>query len=192
VLAEVEDPAYAAVRQSIASERKALADTHPGQRKSDLDTLAQLREAVDQLPLKPVESVPASADQGFWTRLRKAFSGLVQVRREDAFTPTRRDLSRDLVALDLAQAQAALLAWDTHGYVRALDRADQRLARDFDTGVASVRDMRAQIARLKSQSMPPAPQLGAALKELDNLRAVNDAPVPASAASAARPAGVQR
>jgi len=193
VLAEVEDPAYAAVRQSIAAERKALVDTHPGQRSGDLDTLARLREAVDDLPLKPAETATATSDQGFWARLRKAFSGLVQVRREDAFTPTRRALARDLVALDLAQAQAALLAWDAQGYARALDRADQRLGRDFDTSDAPVRDMRAQVARLKSQSMPPAPQLGAALEELNNLRAVHDAAAaPASAASATKPAGAHR
>jgi uroporphyrin-3 C-methyltransferase len=195
LLAQVEDPAYTAVRQTIATERKALAATHPGQRHGDLDTLSRLREAVDDLPLKTVAAVGEGTGKGFWSRVRKAFSGLVQVRREDAFTPTRRALARQLVALDLARAQAALLAWDVDAYRKALVRADQRLGHDFDTQAAAVRDVRAQIARLGSQSIPPAPQLGAALEELNNLRAVHDAaaPAPAAAAGSTRaPAGAHR
>ena len=194
LLARVEDPAYAAVRQAIASERKALAATHPGQRHGDLDTLSRLREAVDDLPLKTATATGkgTGTGTGFWSRLRKAFSGLVQVRREDAFTPTRRALARQLVALDLARAQAALLAWDVDAYRKALVRADQRLGHDFDTQAAAVRDVRAQIARLGSQSIPPAPQLGAALEELNNLRAVHDAAAPAAAGSARAPAGAHR
>lgn len=181
VLAEVEDPAYAAVRQSIDNERKALAATHPGQRRSDLETLSRLREAADRLPLKPIDAMPTPVSTGFRARLQRAFSGLVQIRRDDAYTPARRDLARTLTALDLAQAQAALLAWDMDGYKQALARADARVQRDFDAADQAVRDMHAQIAQLRAQSVPPAPELGAALSELDNLRAVHDAVAPAPA-----------
>jgi uroporphyrin-III C-methyltransferase len=192
VLGEVEDPAYAGVRQSIAAERKALANTHPGRRQSDLDTLSRLRTAVDTLPLKAQGSAPKSASSGFWARVGHAFSRLVQVRRDDELTPARRDLARTLTALDLAQAQAALLAWDMHGYRQALDRADARVQHDFDAGAEAVRDMHAQIAQLRQQSVPNAPQLGAALQELDNLRAVHEASEPAPAASAPVSGGAQR
>ncbi len=186
VLAEVEDPSYTAVRQSITEERKALAATHPGQRQRDLDTLSIMRAAVNILPLMPQAASAQPNSTDFWGRVRQAFSGLVQIRREDAVTPARGELSRTLTALDLAQAQAALLAWDPDGYRHALDRARIRVVNDFDIGDAHVRDFRDQIDRLRGQTLPAAPQLGAALEELHNLRAVHDASTPqAPAASGA-------
>lgn len=192
VLGEVEDPAYAAVRQSIDRERKALAATHPGQRQSDLDALSRLRTMAGSLPLKAAGTTPTSKASGFWARVGHAFSRLVQIRRDDELTPARRDLARTLTALDLAQAQAALLAWDMQGYHQALARADARVKNDFDAGANTVRDLRAQLAQLRKQSMPAAPALGAALTELNNLRAVHDAAAPAPATSAPTDAGAHR
>ncbi|GAB3028828.1 hypothetical protein GCM10027285_09000 [Oleiagrimonas citrea] len=190
VMAEVEDPAYAAVRQSIDRERQALAATHPGQRQSDLDTLARLRGQVDTLPLKPLDAPVEQTGNGFWARVKHAFAGLVQVQRDDGVTPAQRRLAQTLTALDLAQAQAALLAWDPDGYRSALTQADQRLQRDFDGHAVAVRTLRAQLAELRGRTASPAPELGAALSELNNLRAVHGAAMPAPATTSDK--GVQR
>jgi uroporphyrin-3 C-methyltransferase len=185
VLAEVEDPAYAGVRQSIRQERKALAATQPQQRQSDLDTLARLRNEVAGLPLKPLNTPEKTAPKGFWQRAWHAVSGIVRISRDNGeVTPAKRSLSHSLVALDLAQAQAALLAWDSTASQRALRHADTLLQRFFDPDDADVKSTRAQIAQLLAQPAHAAPQLGQALHELQNLRAVHDA-APASASSTA-------
>ncbi|KGI78920.1 uroporphyrinogen-III C-methyltransferase [Oleiagrimonas soli] len=184
VMAEVEDPAYAAVRQSIDRERQALAGTHPGQRQGDLDTLARLRSQVGTLPLKPLDAPVKNTGTGFWARVKHAFAGLVQIQRDDGVTPAHRALAQSLTALDLAQAQAALLAWNPQGYQDALAQADMRLQTDFDGNAQAVHDMRAQIAQLRERATPQAPELGAALSELNNLRAVHEAAAPAASASA--------
>ncbi len=189
VLAQVEDPAYAAVRQTLAEERKALAATHPEQRRQDLDALSHMRAESASLPLRPAASLPATPGHGFWGRVRQAFSGLVQVQREDAYTPARRALARDLLTLDLAQAQSALLAWDGPGYRQALDRAQTRLERAFDPEDPAVRRMRAQLDRMRKQPTPPAPQLGAAWTQLHNLRVIHEASGPATPATTSTPEG---
>jgi uroporphyrin-3 C-methyltransferase len=96
--------------------------------------------------------------------------------------------ARELDALDLAQAQAALLAHDREGYVAALHRVDASLASQFDESAATVQQARGTLKQLESQLPATAPvQLGAALAELRNLRAVH-ALAPAAAASAPAPA----
>ena len=93
--------------------------------------------------------------------------------------------ARELAALDLAQAQAALLAYDSKGYAASLQRVDAALASQFDGSAPAVRQARETLKQLASQLPANAPvQLGAALTELRNLRAVH-ALSPASASSAA-------
>src|SRR6185437_3630357 len=105
--------------------------------------------------------------------------------------------ARELLALDLAQAQAALLAHDPKAFAAALQRADAGLASQFDEHAGSVQQARNTLRQLIDAAPNNAPvQLGAALTELRNLRAVhalsnNPAPaasatVPAHAAGAAR------
>ncbi|EIL98942.1 hypothetical protein UUC_16400, partial [Rhodanobacter denitrificans] len=82
--------------------------------------------------------------------------------------------ARELAALDLAQAQAALLAHDAKGYAAALQRVDAALASQFDGHAPAVQQAREALRQLASQLPANAPvQLGAALGELRNLRAVH-------------------
>jgi uroporphyrin-3 C-methyltransferase len=100
-----------------------------------------------------------------------------------------------LAALDLAQAQAALLASDSTAYAAALQRVDLGLSTQFDNSVPAVQNARSTLKQLAAALPNGAPvQLGAALAELRNLRAVHaltpapDAAAPAPSATAA-PAG---
>jgi uroporphyrin-3 C-methyltransferase len=99
-------------------------------------------------------------------------------------------LARELMVLDLAQAQAALLAHDPKAWSAALRRADAGLASQFDDRDEAVQQARATLRELGGALPDNAPvRLGAALAELRNLRAVHalsTSPAPAQTAGHAR------
>ena len=105
---------------------------------------------------------------GFWSRVGHAFSGLVQIR---AMTASRRRAAHwraQLTALDLAQAQAALLAWDPDGVPHRRWRAPTSAwQHDFDAEAKAVQRRARADQRAARKPVPPAPQLGAALHELE-------------------------
>ncbi|MGH8184623.1 MAG: uroporphyrinogen-III C-methyltransferase [Rhodanobacteraceae bacterium] len=195
VLAQVQNPAYAPVRASAETERDALAAAAPPSRQAALNVLSSLRSKVAALPLASVESAAASSAKpqkpGFWSRVGHAFSGIVTVARDNGNHPladTR--FARQTLALDLAQAQESLLAFDDGTYRAALQRADAMLAAQFNTRDSDVESARAQIAGLLAQrSAGPAPKLGGALAQLQSLRASQPAapPAPASTTGSAKP-----
>ncbi|HET6804958.1 MAG TPA: uroporphyrinogen-III C-methyltransferase [Frateuria sp.] len=188
-LAAVNDGAFSGVRQSIAAEREALQQSLP--RTRAIDTLQQLRGAMETLPLRREDTASANTDTGAWARIRHALGSVVNVQRDNGAPLAVADarFARELAALDLAQAQAALLAADIDGAHAAIARAQASLAARFDTADPAVAHVQAQLASLAGALKPATPvQLGAALAELRNLRAVHalqavDA-TPARAASA--------
>lgn len=189
ILAQVQNPAYAPVRASATTERDALAAVAPPSRQAALDTLSALRGKVPSLPLASPEGAapaPSTASQspGFWSRIGSAFSGIVKVSRDNGKAAPLTDarFARQTLALDLAQAQEALLAFDDGTYRAALQRADAALSAQFDGSDAGVKDAGAQITNLLAQrSGGPAPKLGGALAQLQSLRASQPAaPAPAS------------
>lgn len=191
VLSQVQNPAFAPVRASAGTERDALAASAPPSRQAALDALSNLRSKVATLPLASAEA-PASASSaartpGFWSRIGRAFSGIVQVSRDNGKAPPLADtrFAHQTLSLDLAQAQEALLAYDNGAYRAALQRADTALADQFLASDAGVKEATAQITNLLSQhSGGPAPKLGGALAQLQGLRASQ----PATPASTAAPA----
>ncbi|KZC23964.1 hypothetical protein RHOFW104T7_11230 [Rhodanobacter thiooxydans] len=190
-LAAVNDGAFGGVRQSVNAEREALEKSQPASQASALQQLAALRDALATLPLKPLDGAPSEATDA-WSRIRHALASVVSVQRDDGAPLAVADarFARELAALDLAQAQAALLAYDSKGYAAALQRVDDALASQFDAKAPAVQQARQTLQRLVAQLPVNAPvQLGAALSELRNLRAVH-ALSPArssSAAAGARP-----
>lgn len=196
-LAAVSDNAFAGLQQSIDAEREALLKSQSGDRDGELARLQQLREAVADLPLKPLDTSAATSDTGVWARILHALSGVISIHRDNGAPLAVADarFARELVALDLAQAQAAVLAWDNDAAVAALKRADAGLEAQFDPQSAGVQQARQTLDALAAQLKPATPvQLGAALGELRSLRAMHalkpdDAGAPAKAASAggARP-----
>ncbi|TCV96059.1 uroporphyrin-3 C-methyltransferase [Luteibacter rhizovicinus] len=201
-LAGVNDGAFSGVRQSLGAEREALAAIRPATREHDLETLAALRAQLPELALKPLDSArPTGAPVSFWQRAGQALGSVVSVRRDDAAPLAAADgrIARELAMLDIAHAEAAILAYDDVARTSALKRVDDTLASQFDPASPAVRDARARVSALvTAQATGPAPQLGGALAELRNLRAVHALkPVkpaapssPAHAATAGEPAKV--
>jgi len=184
-LAAVNDGAFSGLRQSLGAEREALAKSKALNLDTSLTALSNLRAAMMELPLKPLDTAVPGASNGGWSRIVSALGDVVKVQRTNGAPLSVADarFARELTAIDLAQAQAALLASDGDAYVAALKRADAGIAAQFDAGAAPVQQARTQLSTLISQS-PGAPvQLGAALNELRNLRAVH-ALKPASSSSA--------
>ncbi len=181
------DPALDGLVRAVHTERAALEAVPSVSRDHVLATLASVRAQVATLPLAPVGGKSATTKStGFWQRVWHSLSLVLVVRREGAADLGRvsTHLTRQLTELDLAQAQAAYLAWDAKAGRAALERVAARLGHDFDTRSDAVRSARATIAALLEQSAATgAPvQLGGALQALRNLEHVRGA-----AASAATP-----
>jgi len=193
-LAGVNDSAFAAVRQSLAAEREALAAVAPSARASDLATLADLRAQIPTLPLKDLDApVAGNETRGFWQRAGDALGSIVKISHDDGTPMGLADdrIARELAALDVAHAEAAVLAYDDLGRAAALKRVDATLAARFNPNSPAVQAARTRIAALlASQARGTEPKLGAALTELRNLRSVHALQAgstahPASSASAA-------
>lgn len=193
VLAQVQNPAYAPVRVSATTERDALASAAPPSRQTALDTLSTLRAQAAALPvLKPQAAAAPASSAGFWSRVGHAFGSIVKVSHDNdkAVPPPDPRFARQSLALNLAQAQEALLAFDDGTYHGALQRADATLSTQFDDQDADVKSERARIANLLSQhGTGPAPKLGGALAQLQSLRASQAQVAPASAPASAASSG---
>lgn len=191
-LAQVGDPAFAPVRSAIADERAALTAAATPARAHALDTLSALREQAAMLPLADADAARRSTpDNSLPARVWHALSGVLRVERDNgASVPAANArIARELLALDLAQAQASLLAFDASGYRNAVQQANTLLAARFDGEAPEVRAVRMQLQTLSTASASAEPQLGGALAQLRTLRAAHamqSLNVP-SAASAAQP-----
>ena len=197
-LAAVNDSVYAGTRQVIEAERHALLASQPTGQAEALDKLTALRGVLPTLPLKPLDA-PAGASSSAWSRIGRALAGVISVQRDNGAPLAMADarFARELAALDLAQAQAALLAHDPKAWAAALQRADASLASQFDDRAESVQQARATLKQLADALPNNTPvQLGTALTELRNLRAVHtlsNSPVPtAGTATPAHRAGAAR
>ena len=190
-LAGVDAPVYAPLRGDVAAAATALQQLRPADRQQQLDTLAALREQVWQLPL--ANAAPAPAMQaGVLARIGHALAGLVRIRRTAqaplAGAGAGADLMHELLALDLAQAQSALLAWDGTAYASALAAAHGLFDARFAAATPAAQQFAAQLATLRPLPATPLPQLDAALTELRRLRALDalqSTTVPASASRGA-------
>lgn len=198
-LAAVSDGAFAGLRQNVEAERRALLASQPAGQAEALTRLVALRGALPGLPLRPLDAPAGAASTSTWSRIGRALAGVVSVQRDNGAPLAVADarFARELVALDLAQAQAALLAHDPKAFAAALQRADAGLAGQFDDNAEAVQQARATLRQLANALPDNAPvQLGAALAELRNLRAVHalsNGPAPAaSSAPPARGAGAVR
>jgi uroporphyrin-3 C-methyltransferase len=185
-LAAVNDGAFSGLRQSIGAEREALAKSQPVGLDTTLSALTNLRASMMELPLKSLDAPSATGEAASgWSRVVGALNNVVKVQRTNGAPLSVADarFARELAAIDLAQAQAALLASDRAAYVAALKRADEGIAAQFDVNAPAVKHAREQLATLIAQQPSTSVQLGAALNELRNLRAVH-ALKPASSTSA--------
>ncbi len=189
-LSGVNAPVYAPLRADVAGVITALENLQPTARAAQLDVLGQLRAQVWALPLAP-GARPAARQAGVLTRIGHALAGLVRIRRIDQapLSGAGSNLLHEMLALDLAQAQAALLAWDGSTYQSALADARALLQSRFDARAIATQNFRAQLDALKPLPAAPLPQLAATLTELRRLRALQAlrAPAPSVPAKGGRP-----
>ena len=191
-LAQVSDQVYAPVRSAIAAERATLVAASSPARTQALDTLAALRQQAPGLPMAGSESAPHVSENGVLARAWHALSGVLRVERDKGASAPAADarIAREVLALDLAQAQASLLAFDETGYHDAVQGADALLAARFDADAPEVRTARSRLQTLSSARIAtPAPQLGGALAQLRALRASHamQAIAPAPAVTTGKP-----
>lgn len=175
-LAGVTDDAFKGVQQSIDAEHEALMKSQAADPAAMLGSLMQLRNGTPGLPLKPLDESGTQENESAWSRIWHALRSVVQIHRDNGAPIDIADarIARELVALDLAQAQAAVLAWDNDAATASLQRADAGLQAQFDQHSPAVQQAHQRIAALLAQLKPATPvKLGAALSELRNLRAVH-------------------
>ena len=168
-LASAEDPAFASVRRTISAERDALAAAKPVDLRANLDAIERLRAALPRMVAAPVPTPAAQT-----SRWREILDSFVRVGHVDGAGNTAHEpaFSRAVIALDLRDAQAALLGGDPKRYEAALRRARDGIATLVDGQSAAVQSALAEIDRLLATPLAPAlPELGSALRELRALRA---------------------
>lgn len=188
-LAAVNDGAFSGLRQSIGAEREALAKTQTTNLDTALATLSDLRAATLTLPLKPLDAAGDGAPSSGWSRVVSAIHDVVKVQRTNGAPLSVADarFARELASIDLAQAQAALLASDRDAYIAALKRADAGIVAQFDTHAPAVQQARLQLEALLAKAPGASVQLGSALNELRNMRAVHALKPASSSTAGAKP-----
>ncbi|MBN8727013.1 MAG: uroporphyrinogen-III C-methyltransferase [Xanthomonadales bacterium] len=169
-LAAAEDPVFASVRDTIKAELAALEASKPQQTRSGLATLERIRGGLAALPPpRPADAVDMPGE----SRWQQFIARFVHVSHDEDPGRVRggERLERALVALDLREAEAALLAREPEAWKAALQRARAGIEANYDTQAAPTRAALDALAGLAAAPLAPAlPELGSALKELRNLR----------------------
>ncbi|MBV8062797.1 MAG: uroporphyrinogen-III C-methyltransferase [Nevskia sp.] len=193
-LSALAEPRLFEVRKAVAQERAALLAVPLADRASAALNLSGLIARADSLPLRqhPVAQVAETAAttpvpqtsfvQGWggrgWASLRELFAHVFIVQRTDKpvdrlLPPEQENLVRQLLALKLESARAALLMGDTASFRGALESALQWLADYYRPEDPTVSAARAELERLHGLELdPPLPDLS---RSLGLLRAYLDA-----------------
>ncbi|MFT3790378.1 MAG: uroporphyrinogen-III C-methyltransferase [Rudaea sp.] len=194
-LAQTNDAAFAQVRQSIDAEIVALNALEANPPSAAQQTLAQLRESLAQFPAARHGEATAAAQPD--SRFARIFGEFIRIRRDadegGSLGSNDPSLARALLDASLRDAQSALLVRDSSRWQQALGVARSQLAHDFDGASSEVAKAQATLAALaKTAIAPPAPNvLGAALRELRNLRTTHSLQTtPAASPPASKPVAV--
>jgi len=186
-LAATDDASLDPVRKDLAAEIQALKAVPQPDIAGAYARLDAVAARIDALPLAGdrIEPSPAAARnkaspgwswQGLGAAFKRAFSPLIVVRKgpkaRPLLPPREAYFVRENVKLALHSAQSALLARDAGAYRASLRRARGWLSSWFATGAAPVESVDDTLGKLAAlQLSPQLPQLGAALKRLQALRA---------------------
>lgn len=178
VLAGLEDPALATLRQTLAQELNQLREMPADPRNDIRSELATLAAQLTNLPAAPGSEPPAATATD--SRLGQLLARLVTVRRYDPqaslLGPSQRQAALATVALQLELAQSALNQPDVIAFRTALERVQNAMAGLFDPTDAEVAHWSARLTQLrKAELTAELPAVGATLRELRNLRSVRQA-----------------
>lgn len=192
-LSQVRDATFSGVRDDIAAEIDALDALHAANSTSVATRLATMRGELAQLPAGR-SALPPPEQPVSGSKLWRILGGLVRIHHDgDAATQVALHdpaLARELIALDLRDAEAAALARDTKRFRTALAAVHAQISASFAPDAAPVKALLDQCDALGQVDLaPPAPKiLGTALKSLRNLRAThalrNTPPTPRPASKA--------
>ncbi len=192
VLAGLDDPSFAGLRQTVAEELALLRAAPAGPRQRILARLDTLIPAIERLPTRPAQD-NLLAEGGDASTLRNILARLVTVRRVDqggaSLSPARIAAQRAALDLELGVARAAAERGDQGAFQAALLRAAGQLERAFDPEAAAVQQAARQLEALAKESLEMnLPQLGTSQRELRllrNLRRPNATPATVESHSAA-------
>ena len=179
VLAELDDPLYAGVRQTIAAELAELRAQPSPDRTAMIARLDALDASLAELPFgAPGErGAPVEQDTSWWGRIKAAFADAVRIRRAASseaalLGPANAALARQALALDLALAKASVAAGEDARARVALQSAERRSKLWLPAEDKRVADFRQGLDEIGSTLPVAAPvELGKAQAELGNLRA---------------------
>lgn len=179
LLAEMDDPTFASVRQTLSAEIEALTSTEVNYINEILKELARIREGIDRFPLASSKNASDASTAEQTSRLEKFFHQFVRITHNTDTTALllERDttLAQQLIKLDLREAEAALLMHDNQRYQQTMKRVRTACAERFDASAPSVAQALATLDRLAMLSLTTQSPaiLGATLKELRNLRSLH-------------------
>jgi uroporphyrin-3 C-methyltransferase len=190
-LSALAEPRLFEIRKAVADERAALLAVPVADRASAALNLSGLIARADNLPLRQhplLKEPPAAtaAPQNFqdgwaargWASLRELFAHVFIVQRTDKpvdrlLPPEQEMLVKQLLALKLESARAALLLGDTASFRSALESATQWLGDYYRPEDPTVSAARAELERLHGLDLdPPLPDLS---RSVGLLRAYLDA-----------------
>lgn len=191
-LAALAEPRLFEVRKAVTEERAALQAVPLADRSTAALNLSGLIDRADALPLRdrpaslPAPPEHAQAPRNFsegwgergWSSLRELLRAVFIVRRTDKpvdrlLPPEQEALVKQLLALKLESARAAVLLGDTASFRSALDSAGRWLGDYYRPEDPTVTAARAELERLRSLELdPPLPDLS---RSVGLLRAYLDA-----------------
>lgn len=185
-LRRVDDPVLRSVRQSLARDIERL-EAVPTVDRSELSgRLDALIDAVTDWPLartvaaerEPPEAERAAPPESIWAEARRVLGELFVVRRvgdraeRTPLGPRQAWFLRQNLNAQLANAQAALVRDQAGPYRDALRRARRWIRAYFDTEAPAVASGLEALTSLAEAPLDPdLPEVGDALRRLENLRA---------------------
>ena len=156
------NPIYLGVRQEIATARQALSALKLPDYVEISNEVDSIQAALAGLPFRDEvqtaaepELAPPTQEEGWWSKLKGAFSGLVTIRRStdqenDRISLEDRDYVRQRIWLQLEIAHLALMRRDQQSFRHALGRVQQTLSTWFDENSVDVQTVVGQVQVLQN------------------------------------------
>ncbi len=189
-LRQLSDPGLTEVRQALSSEIQALESLERTDIEGVTLTLANLADRVDSLPLdervseSPAEPETVDDERGgasrAWASVKRAFSGLVSVRRPDEdvrplLSPEAARFLRANLALQFQSARLALLRGEPAVYRRSLEDAADWLRQYYDADSRAVRQAIGTIGEIRDRPVEESlPDISESLRLLRQYRSRRD------------------
>lgn len=189
-LAALDNPMYLGVRQDIATARRELAAVETPDFLAIANQLDEVQERIPALRFRSdeanaaVETGSGEAGDGWWDKIKGAFSGLVTVRRSTEEENQRislqdKDYIRQRVWLQLEIAHLALMRREESAFRQSLERVRASVETWFVPGEAAYREVIAALDGLAAVAIEVnVPDITAPWSTLKLLRANPVSPAP--------------